>query len=381
MGFHLFFLSLQGQNFCLMKIIDRYIIRNFLGTLAFMLLLLSIIVIVIDVQSKSPRIEGNGFTVSHFLVHFYPFWIIHLAITFMSILVFISVIFFTSRLANNTEIVAVISSGASFHRFARPYFVSAGFIALLILVVNHFLLPWANIKKNELEPYTMNVADRTKIIGDTEISMKVSDSQYIFINSYNRKDKNGNQFLLQEFDKNGTLLKQIYASGIRWDEKKNKFILENFLERQPQKDHSEKLSNGDTKEISFGYPPEELFPNDLTAQTKTTPELIRYINQEIEKGNSNLNVFLNELHLRTSMPVAIIILTILGLSLASQKKRGGLGANLAIGISLAFLFVFSFEALKVVSGKNVLSPLLAMWLPNIIFAPIATILYFRRANQ
>ncbi|MGZ5284964.1 MAG: LptF/LptG family permease, partial [Kaistella sp.] len=132
---------------------------------------------------------------------------------------------------------------------------------------------------------------------------------------------------------------------------------------------------------SFGHPPEELFPDVLLGQNKTTPELIKFIDREKEKGNANLNSYLNELYQRTSMPLSVIILTFLGLSLSSQKKRGGLGANLAIGIALAFVFVFSFEVLKVVSENKTLTPLLAMWLPNIVFGPVALYLYFKRANQ
>ena len=127
-----------------MKIIDRYIIKKYLGTFGFMLLLLSIVVLVIDVQEKSPRIERSGFTVTYFLLHYYPYWIIYLIMTFMSILIFISVIYFTSRMANNTEIVAIISSGTSFHRFAKPYLYTSVFIGLICLCINHFVLPWAN---------------------------------------------------------------------------------------------------------------------------------------------------------------------------------------------------------------------------------------------
>lgn len=361
--------------------IDKYIIKKYLGTLGFMLLLLSIIVVVIDVQSKSPRIESNGFTVGYFLVHFYPFWMIYLIITFMSILVFISVIFFTSRMANNTEIVAIISSGASFHRFARPYFIASGLIALFSLTTNHFLLPWANTEKNKLEAYTMGEASREKILGNTEIATQLSPTSYIFINNYNRKEKRGSSMVLQKFDNKRKLLHQISANEIFWEEKKQKFTITGYLERHIGKDGKEKLSSGEKKDLDLGHPPQELFPDELLGQTKTTPELLALIKQEKQKGNSNLNFFLNELYLRTSMPVSIIILTILALSLSSQKKRGGIGGNLAIGIALAFVFVFSFEALKVVSQNNVLPPLLAMWIPNLVFGPLAALLYFKRANQ
>ncbi|MCP2037116.1 LptF/LptG family permease [Chryseobacterium sp. HSC-36S06] len=364
-----------------MKIIDLYIIKKYLGTFGFMLGLLTIIVLIIDVQAKAPRIESNGFTVGEFLVDFYPYWIINLVITFMSILVFISVIFFTSRIANNTEIVAIISSGASFHRFARPYLITSGFIAVIALLINHFVLPLANIKKNELEPYTYNAKSREEFTGNAEISTQLSKTEYIFIKSYNKKEKRGSGFVYQRLDKNRKLIYQLIANEFYWVKEKKHFILTSYLEKTINSDQTEKLGNGDSMTKSFGHPPEELFPDVLLGQNKTTPELIKFIDREKEKGNANLNSYLNELYQRTSMPLSVIILTFLGLSLSSQKKRGGLGVNLAIGIALAFVFVFSFEVLKVVSENKTLTPLLAMWLPNLVFGPVALYLYFKRANQ
>ncbi len=364
-----------------MKIIDLYIIKKYLGTFGFMLGLLSIIVLVIDVQAKAPRIESNGFTVGEFLIDFYPFWIVNLVITFMSILVFISVIFFTSKIANNTEIVAIISSGASFHRFARPYFITSGIIAVAALLINHFVLPLANIKKNELEPYTYNSKNREEFTGNSEVATQLSKTEYIFIKSYSKKDQRGSGFIYQKFDKNRRLIYQLNAADFYWEKKENQFVMSNFLEKTFQKDDKEILTYGSLINKSFGFPPEELFPDVLLGQNKTTPELVKFINREQEKGNANLNNYLNELHQRTSMPFSVIILTVLGLALSSQKKRGGLGMNLAIGISLAFVFVFSFEVLKVVSANKSLTPLVAMWVPNFVFGPLALYLYFKRANQ
>lgn len=346
-----------------------------------MLALLTIIVLVIDVQSKTPRIEGNGFTVGHFLLNFYPFWILNLIITFMSILVFISVIFFTSRLANNTEIVAIISSGASFHRFAKPYLTASLIIAGLALATNHFILPWANIKKNKLEPYTYNQVNKEELIGNTTIATNINPSEYIFINTYNREQKRGSGYMYQKFDAKKNLIHQIIGNDIYWDVEKKHFVITNYLERRAAKNDTEILTNGETRIQSFGNSPEELFPDKLIGQNKTTPELYQLIQREKMKGNSNVNTFYNELHQRTSMPVSIIVLTFLALSLSSQKKRGGLGLNLALGIALAFVFVFSFQMLTVVSENKTISPLLAMWLPNLIFGPVALYLYFKRANQ
>lgn len=364
-----------------MKILDKYIIKKYFGTFAFMLLLLSLVVFVIDVQAKAPRIKDNGFEVSYFIYQYYPFWIIYLVMTFMSILVFISVIYFTSRMANNTEIVAIISSGASFHRFAKPYFFASLFIAISSLLINHYVLPWANIKKNELEVYTFNTVNREKLLGSTNVSSQISTEEYLFISSYNRKERRGSGFIYQKFDKNKRLIFQLTAAEVSWDVAKKSFQLSNYFEKTILKNDTEILKNGAVTNKSFGHPPEELFPSELLGQNKITPELLKFIKREKEKGNANLNVYKNELHLRTSMPVSIIVLTFLALSLSSQKRRGGLGMNLAIGISLAFLFVFSFEALKVVSENKTLSPMIAMWLPNMVFGPLAAFLYIKRANQ
>lgn len=364
-----------------MGIIDRYIIKKFLGTFAFMLLLLSVVVLVIDVQAKKPRIEAAGRTVSEFLTGYYPFWIIYLVMTFMSILVFISVIYFTSRLANNTEVVAIISSGASFFRFSRPYLVTALFIAVSSLAINHFLLPWANAKKNQLEPYIMNSENREKTIGSMPIATQISQNEFIFIDYYNKKERRGSGFSYKKYDKKRRLTEQIISSEIAWDEAKKAFVLSNYFTKTFEANDTETLGAGYTMDKSFGHPPEELFPDKLLGQEKPTPELVRFIRQEEAKGNANLNSYRNELQQRTAMPVSIVILSMLALALSSQKRRGGLGLSLAIGIALAFIFIFSFEALKVVSENGTLPPVIAMWLPNMVFGPLALYLYLKRAYQ
>ena len=171
------------------------------------------------------------------------------------------------------------------------------------------------------------------------------------------------------------------ANEVAWDEEKKVFVLTNYVEKKLGKNDAEILSNGSIRNQDFKHSPEELFPDELLGENKNTIALVRFIEREKQKGNANINAYQNELHQRTAMPVSIIILTFLGLSLSSQKKRGGLGLNLAVGITLAFVFVFSFEALKVVSKNQTLPPLVAMWIPNLVFGPLAAFLYMRRANQ
>ena len=352
-----------------------------MGTFTFMLLLLSIVVCVIDIQAKKPRIDASAYSLLDFLIGFYPFWIIYLIMTFMSILVFISVIYFTSRIANNTEIVAIISSGVSFHRFAKPYLLTSLLIGVISLGVNHFVLPWANTKKNAMEPYIMNTAKKEKVIGAMPIATQITQNEYLFIDYYNKAEKRGSGLSYKKYDQQKKLIYQLLSSEIYWDSDKKLFILNNYFEKVFLPNDQQKITNGHQIEKSFGFPPEELFPDQLIGQNKMTPELVKFIQREREKGNSNLNTYLNDLHQRTAMPVSIVILTLLALALSSEKRRGGIGANLAIGIILAFVFVFSFEVLKVVAEKNVIPPLLAMWLPNMVFAPLAAVLYWKRANQ
>ena len=187
--------------------------------------------------------------------------------------------------------------------------------------------------------------------------------------------------MYQKFDKNKKLIHQIIAADVHWNKKSKQFILNNYLEKSIDKSNSEKLSHGEKMEQDFKLSPEELFPNDLQAENKNTIELLDFIKREQAKGNQNLNSYLNELHQRTSMPVSIFILSILALSISSVKKRGGIGLNLAIGIVIAFAFIFSFEILKIASSSQTIPPLLAMWLPNILFGSLALYLYMKRANQ
>lgn len=364
-----------------MGILDRYIIRKFLGWLTGILGVLTLIVIIVDVQSKTPRIQDSPYSIGHFLLHFYPYWMLYLIITFLSIAVFLSIIIFTSQLANNTEIVAIISGGVSFHRFAKPYIYTAVGLMMLTLVTNHFLLPWANIKKNELIVYILNREERKQYLSSQSIATQISANEYIFIHQYDPIQKKGSGYQYQSFTPKGKLTHQIIADSIRWDEKAKHFKLRQFLEKRIKPNDTESITNGTLREQDFQLSPEELFPNNLQAENKTTPELITFIQYEKNKGNQNINTYLNELHTRTAMPISIFILCILALSLSSQKRRGGIGLNIAIGIALAFTFIFSFEIFKVFAINQIIPPLLAVWIPNIIFGVLSAYLYKKRAEQ
>lgn len=361
-------------------IIDRYIIRNFIGTLFFMLILLVVVFVVIDIQSHFQEFNENGFSISDALRLYYPYYIIWAVNIFASILVFISVIYFTSRMANNTEIVAIISSGASFFRFSRPYLIVSLFIASVSLLTNHFFLPWANIKKNEFSVKILTGNKKEAYNANQSIASQISPSEYLFVHSYNRQMKRGSGFKYEKFNKDRRMLHEIRADAIYWSESDNSYALENYYEKEMDSlGRIISLKNGPTLKKHFSFTPDELLPESYVAETMNTFELNKFIEKEKMKGASNVNIYLNEYHQRTSSSVAVVILTFLALSLSSAKKRGGLGTNLAIGIACAFLYIFSFEALKVFSSTGIIPSWFAVWLPNLIFGIITLILYLKRA--
>ncbi len=363
-----------------MKILDGYILRKFYTTLIYMVMLLSAIFVVIDITQKYTQISENNFTLWDALTQFYPFYLVWAINTFFSILVFISVLFFTSRMANNSEIVAIISSGISFYRFSWPYFLGAGIITLFALILNHFLLPEANIKKNEFQSQILNQRNKNEYMQSQKIASQMAPNEFLFINSYSRVTKNGKYMMYQKFDSLNKLAYELSANDLIWSDTDTSYHLTNYRERFVRPGKPDSLISGTRLKQKFPYTPDELLPEAYVAETMTTPELEKFIQREKVKGSGNINTYLFELYQRTSMPVSVIILTILALSLSSQKRRGGIGLNLAIGITIAFAFIFSFQMLSVMTAKGGFNPLLAAWLPNIVFGLLATFLYLRRAT-
>lgn len=364
-----------------MKILDRYIIKNFLGTFIFMTSLLALIVVVIDLSQKVNKIQDNGSTIWEALTSFYPFFLVWIINTFLAIGVFISAIYFTSRLTNNTEIVAMTSGGMSFFRLTRPYLIVAIGIGLASFLVNHYFLPQANVYKNEyMYTYLQRSSDEFEYFKGRPISSQITPNEYIFVNNYNRRTKNGNGFLFQKFDG----LKLVYAmraNSLIWNEEDSIYQLDNYYERFVRENKPDSLIEGSQVNLKLKFSPDELLPEGYVAETMNSFDLIKFIEREKFKGSASINVYQNELYQRTSLPFSSIILTLLALSLSSTKRRGGIGINLAIGVGIAFIYLFGNESSKVLAEVGNISPLLATWLSNIVFGLLTIILYFKRAYQ
>lgn len=346
-----------------------------------MVIILSTIAVVIDLSQKLSRIEDNGSTPMAALTDFYPFWAIWLVNTFLPVAVFISVIYFTSRLTMQTELVAAQSGGMSFHRITQPYLVVATGIALIALFVNNFAQPWANIKKNKYQyEYLLSSSKRGEYYERKQISAEIAREEFIFALSYDRIEKRGGSFMYQQFD-GDTLKYQILASSFNWDEKDSVYVLRNVYTRKIISNFEDSLGYQPNLKRKFKSTPDEILPEGYVAETMNTIELNRFIQKQKFKGSASVNAYMNELHQRNSLPFSTFILTVLALSLSSKKRRGGIGVNLAVGIFLAFIYIFFNQISLTYSTQGYVSPFIAAWMPNVIFGFLTAYLYFRRANS
>jgi lipopolysaccharide export system permease protein len=332
------------------------------------------IAIAIDISEKIDNfLEHSDLGFWQIVDEYYKNFIIYYANTFMPLAVFIAVILFTSKLANNTEIVAISNAKISFNRFLYPYFLGATLITSLALLMNHFVVPNSSKERKEFEKTFI----KRRIISDDYVqnfSLQLSDSTYIFIKSYNIKNNTGQNFTSEVY--NGLHLKsKLMAQSIRWNENDSTFKLSNFKQRIifPKRDS---ISQGTSIDTTFTFTPKDLIYISALAQEMPSDELLDFITISRKRGVKNLNAYLVEFHKRTSLPAATYILTIIAVALSFRKRRGGTGVNLAIGVGIMFLYVFFLKISEVLGAVAGVNSLLYVWFPNIMFGMLALYLYY-----
>lgn len=362
-----------------MRILDKYILKKYLSSVALVLILLLPIAIAIDVSEKIDKFLRNiDLTVWDIIRDYYLNFIIIFGNTFLPLALFLAVIFFTSKLAGNTEIIAIHSAKISFTRFLKPYFIGATIITVFALLMNHFIVPNSNKIFGEF-----NRAYLTKKkynAGNlTNINLQLGPNDYIFLKSYRVKTNMGYNFSYEKFDGN-KLTYKLFADNIRWKEKDSTFSLINYRKRIILNDR-DSIQFGSKLDTSFSFTPKDLINVDYLAKEMTSFKLNEFINQSKERGVSNLNTYLVEFHKRTSLPVSSYILTFIAVALASKKRRGGMGVNLAIGITLMFVYVFFLKIAEVLGAGANTNSFIMVWSPNIIFGALAIYLYFKNAKN
>ncbi|MBB4119878.1 MAG: LptF/LptG family permease [Mesonia hippocampi] len=352
-----------------MKILDWYILKRYLGTFITMLLLFIPIGITVNLAEKIDKILENDVPFLE-VAQYYMDFTIYFANLLFPLFLFLSIIWFTSKLANNTEIIAFLSSGVSFNRFLRPYLIGATIVCISALVLSLYLAPEANAGYNE---FKYKYLKRGAAPQETEnIYRQINDDEYIYATNFYPKRNTASNFTLEHFEGN-TLKFKIKARSLSFNPKDSTYSLRNYEKRIVGKEEDILISKAKFDTI-LPFEFDALTPVTYIAETLNYVELKKFIEQETRRGSSNINTYKVVAYKRLSLPVSAYILTIIAVAVSSMKRRGGMGINLAIGISVAFSFVFIDKVFGTIAEQSTFSPLLAVWFPNIVFGILAVLL-------
>ena len=349
-----------------MRIIDRYIIKKFLGTFLIMFGLFIPIGIMVDFAEKIDKFRENEIP-ANLIFNYYVDFICYFGSQLYPVFLFLAVIGFTSRLANNTEITAILSSGISFRRFSQPYIISALVVVVFALISVMFIVPKSNKNYNE---FVSQKVKGEEVTNSSRIFKQINDNEYIYASSYDVKRKRALNFTLENFD-GYALNHKITANTIRWDD--SIFRLTNYVERIINKE-GDIIKRVTRKDTILDFDIDDLAPLNYIAETLNFFELNRLIRYEKSAGSPLINSHLLVRHKRYTIPLSCFVLTLIALSVSSVKRRGGTGSNLAIGVSLGFFFIFLDKILGVLVIKSNFSPAIASWGILLFFLTIAIIL-------
>ncbi|SFJ12686.1 LptF/LptG family permease [Olleya namhaensis] len=351
-----------------MKILDWYILKRYLLTFAVMLLLFIPIGITVHLAEKIGKILENNVPFGEVMQYLLDFTI-YFAHLLFPLFLFLSVIWFTSKLANNTEIVAFLSSGVSFSRFLRPYLIGAVIVAIISIVLGLYLAPNASKGFNN---FKYKYLSGKKTTNSNNVLKQINDNDIIYVTSFDTKNKTGVNFTLEHFENNKMEYK-ISASNIRFKDKDSVFRLTNYSKRIIG-ENNDILDTQRRKDTIFSFDLEDLTPEDYIAETLRYNELVNFIDREEKRGSKFIGRYKLAKYQKWSLPVSVFILTIIAVAVSSRKRRGGMGVNLAFGICIAMIFVFFDKIFGTLASQSNFSPLLAVWFPNIIFGILAIIL-------
>lgn len=344
------------------KIIDAYIIRKYLGTFVFTLAIFMVVIVIFDISEKLDNFLENHAPLSKIITQYYaglvPFYLNMLS----PLINFIAVIFFTAKMADQTEIVPILSGGASFKRFLRPYFIASSIIFVVSLVFNLFIIPETNQLKIDFEnTYIEPVSTNTKM----HTHMRLDKKTYVYIESFDNTNKTGYRFNMEKFD--GQLLKEkLVADRITWDSLKRKWQIENYSIRTIN-GLKEQMSTGYRKDLALDMNPDDFKVYDNIYQAMNMREINERIRKEKIRGTGVMDNLLIEKYKRFIYPLSAFVLTLMGVSLSSRKVRGGVGLSLGIGIFLSFAYILFMQFSTMFALKGGLSPLIAVCIPNVIF--------------
>jgi lipopolysaccharide export system permease protein len=363
-------LSYKIINVLGLKIIDLYIIRKFLGTFVYSIALILAIAVIFDLSEKIDDFIESAAPAREVIIDYYLNFIPYFAVLFSSLFTFISVIFFTSKMAYNTEIIAILSSGVSFRRMLLPYMISASIITAFAWSLSNFVIPRATKVKLEFEEKYIH--KRPMTFTRKNIHKQIEPGTFIYMESYSNASKTGYNFSIEKFD-SGRLVSKLMADQITWDTAHDAWTMKRFYIRD-YNGIRESIREGSTRDTVLRIAPEDFTRRLNAVEAMSFRELNQFIDVSRMQGETNLTAYLIERYKRTAFPFATFILTLIGVTVSSKKVRGGIGAQLGagLGISFSYILFMQFSSQFAIGGS--LPPLLAVWMPNLIFAVIALFL-------
>ena len=377
MGHHLRWMKYLNP-FRYIKRLDRYIIVKFIGTYIYSIVLIISISIVFDVNENLAKFTQYHAPLRAIVMDYYMNFVPYFANLFSPLFVFIAVIFFTSKLAGNSEIIAMLAAGVSFKRLMRPYMISCIFISLLSFYLSAYVIPHGTVIRQNFEAMYKN---KKKNMAADNVQLQVGKGVIAYIQHYDNTTKKGYGFLLDKYE-NKKLISHMTAYEVQYDtisDSKNHWTARNWKIRD-LRGLREHITSGTRKDTTIMMEPTDLVYSKGQQETFTSPELREYISKQIDRGSGNVVQYQVEYHKRIASSFASFILTTIGLSLSSRKRKGGMGLYLGIGLALSFAYIM----LQTVSATFAINadtpPMLAAWIPNIIFAVIAYFCYRKAPN-
>lgn len=366
---------------CRMKKIDRYILSKYLQTFFFCILLMTLIVVVVDISEKTDDFVKSKLSAWEITRDYYFGFIPRIDAMLFPLFVFISVIFFTSKMAGRSEIIAILSSGVSFRRFLMPYVAGGVLLGGLLWVGYQYGVPLANRKWADFEKKYIDVNFAPSANSSTykqNLYFRDDPNTYISIKGYDTINKTGNNISISRF-RNNQLQYNLRASSFTWDTVKKNWKFRNLTQRTVNA-INETVTLSPQQNFVFNFKPMDLRKDDYLKDQMTTPELKKFIEAERKRGSEMLNTLLVERYNRDAIPVSVLVLTIIGAVLASRKVRGGSGFHLAVGVIISVLYILFSRFSIVFATKGNFTPFLAAWTPNFLFGGLAFYLY-RRAPK
>jgi lipopolysaccharide export system permease protein len=360
-----------------MKILDWYILKKFLSTFLFTILVITAIAVVIDTGEKADDFVKSGLTTGQIIMHYYIGFVPYIMAMIFPLMIFIAVIYFTSKMADRSEFIAIMTGGVRYNRMLRPYLIGSIFLSIIFWFASLDLVPRANVIRTDFQ--TVYVDRNSNYNPDptkgNNYYLRVDSDTYVGMRYYDTANKSAGNFFLQKIKDN----KEYYnlrADRILWDTAKKAWKITDAIERKIN-GLSEVVTKIRDTTLNLNVKPSEMRRDDYLKDKLTTAELKRYLRLEEIRGSEGLNIYKVELYHRDATAFSVIIMTMIGAIVASQKIRGGRGLHLAIGMIIDSVFVIMDKFAVTFSTKGHLSPMLAAWFPNIIFSVVALWLYRR----